>query len=85
MTVKTGVILLSSGLDSLVSLYLAKEICDVKLALTFDYGQKAAQDEIEAAKKIAERFNIEHKAITLPFLKEATNNSLTDSKKGLEF
>lgn len=82
---KKGIILLSSGLDSLVSLYLAKEKCDIILALTFDYGQKAAEDEIKAAKKIADKFNIKHKTIELPFLKEATNNSLTNSDKGLIF
>ena len=49
---KKGVILLSSGLDSLVSLYMAQKECDVVLALTFNYGQKAALDEIDAAKKI---------------------------------
>ena len=47
---KKGVILLSSGLDSLVSLYMTQKECDVVLALTFNYGQKAALDEIDAAK-----------------------------------
>ena len=82
---KKGVILLSSGLDSLVSLYLARKQCRVVLALTFDYGQKAAKDEIEAAKIITRRFNIEHKIIKLPYLEETVNNALTDSNKTLEF
>lgn len=82
---KKGVILLSSGLDSLVSLYMAQKECDVVLALTFDYGQKAALDEIRAAKKITSKFNIEHKIIELPFLKEVSNNALTNSSKTLEF
>lgn len=37
-----SVILLSGGLDSLVSLGLAQKEYNVKLALTFDYGQKSA-------------------------------------------
>lgn len=85
MNNKKGIILLSSGLDSLVSLALARKSCEIILALTFDYGQKAAKDEIQAAKKIAEKYKINHKAIELPFLKEATNNALTDENKGLEF
>lgn len=82
---KKGIILLSSGLDSYISLSEAIKTVDVVLALTFDYGQKAAKDEIEAAKKIADKYNIEHKTITLPFLKEITNNSLTNENKNLEF
>ena len=40
-----AVILLSGGLDSLVSLDIASKTCDVELALTFDYGQKAFEEE----------------------------------------
>jgi len=82
---KKGIILLSSGLDSVISLYLAKEICNIILALTFDYGQRASYDEINTAKKIAETNNIEHKVIKLPFLAEITNNALTNKNKNLEF
>ena len=37
------------------------------------------------AKKIADKYKIEHKVIKLPFLKESTNNSLTNENKSLEF
>ena len=50
-----AVILLSSGLDSVVSLYKAKENFEIMLALTFDYGQKSAYEEINCAKKIAKK------------------------------
>ena len=42
MTKDKGLILLSGGLDSLVALWYTKETvsCDLKLALTFDYGQR---------------------------------------------
>ncbi len=82
---KKGVILLSSGLDSLVSLHIARKNIDIILALTFDYGQKAAKDEIEAAKKICAFYQIPHKEIFLPFLKEETNNALTNNGLNLEF
>ena len=41
-----SLILLSGGLDSLVSLGLKKDELNVELALTFDYGQKSAVQEI---------------------------------------
>ena len=47
-----SIILLSGGLDSLVSLGLTKDEYNVELALTFDYGQKPVRYEIEASKKI---------------------------------
>lgn len=77
---KTGIILLSGGLDSLVSLAIATKIIDIKLALTFDYGQKAAKKEKEAAKKIAGFYNIENKVIELDWLKKITNTSLVSNE-----
>jgi len=71
-----SVILLSGGLDSLVSLGIAKDEYNIQLALTFDYGQKSANQEISASKDIADYYHIEHKVIKLPFLKEITKTSL---------
>jgi len=82
---KQGVILLSGGLDSLVSFRASQEFCDVKLALTFDYSQLALEDEIQAASEICKFYNVEHKIVKLPFLAEITNNALTDKSKELEF
>lgn len=76
-----SLILLSGGLDSLVSLGLKKEELNTELALTFDYGQKSAQDEITASSKICEYYNIKHKIIKLDFLKEITNTSLVSDKE----
>lgn len=75
-----SIILLSGGLDSLVSLGLAKEEYNVSLALTFDYGQKSAPLEIAASKKICEHYNIEHKIIKLDWLKEITQTALVSEK-----
>ena len=63
---KTGVVLLSGGLDSFVSIEASKEICDIKLALTFDYGQRALDDEILASGEIARFYKIEHRIIKQP-------------------
>ena len=65
---KTGVILLSGGLDSYVSLDLAVKEIEVKLALTFNYGQAAFEEERDASEEIAKFYEIEHKIIELPFL-----------------
>lgn len=81
---KKGIILLSSGLDSVISLYLAKKECDIILALTFNYGQRANDDEIYYAKKISDKFKIPHKVINLPYLKETTNNALVNDSINLE-
>ena len=50
----SAIILLSGGLDSLVSLAYSKEKLnyDIKLALTFDYGQKSLEAEIITRKTI---------------------------------
>lgn len=77
----SAIILLSGGLDSLVSLAIAKKELDIKLALTFDYGQKAFLEELEASKNIAQYYNIKHKKIELNFLKEILDNALTNPKK----
>ena len=69
-----GIILLSGGLDSLVSLGLGEY--SVELALTFDYGQKSAKYEIDASKKICDFYNIKHKVIELDWLKNITHTAL---------
>ena len=76
-----GIVLLSGGLDSLVSLGLCKEKYNITCALTFDYGQKSAQDEINASKKICDYYKIEHKVIKLDWLKEITHTSIVSSEE----
>lgn len=78
---KKSVILLSGGLDSLVSLGTKKEEYNITLALTFNYGQKSAEQEISASEKICEHYNIEHKVIKLDWLKEITQTSLVSEKE----
>ena len=75
-----SIILLSGGLDSLESLGLKKEELNVSLELTFDYGQKSAEQEIEASAKISEYYKIEQKIIKLDWLKNITQTSLVSDK-----
>lgn len=76
-----AVILLSGGLDSVVSLAIKAKEMDICLALIFDYGQKSFQNEYNAAKKISEFYNIEIKQIQLDFLKDITNTSLVSNEE----
>ncbi|MGP8323314.1 MAG: 7-cyano-7-deazaguanine synthase QueC [Methanosarcinaceae archaeon] len=69
---------LSSGLDSVAALSLAKNQVDLELAITFDYGQRSARREIEYAKEICNHFEIDHEIILLDWLGKITNTSLVN-------
>ncbi len=75
-----GIVLLSGGLDSLVSLGLGKEEYGICLALTFDYGQKSAEQEIEASSKICKYYGLKHEVIKLDWLKNITHTALVADK-----
>ncbi len=78
-----AVILLSGGLDSLVSLDFVQKHTDynIELALTFDYGQKTVKNEIKASKNIAKFYNIKHEVIKLDWLKNITKTSLVSASE----
>jgi 7-cyano-7-deazaguanine synthase len=75
-----SIILLSGGLDSTVSATVAREKTNPLFALTFDYGQRAARMEMEAAKKICRFLKIKHKTVKLPFFEEFSRLMLLRSK-----
>lgn len=76
-TNKKAIILLSGGLDSVVSIACAKEQgIDFSLALTFDYGQKSFEKEKQASEKIADFYGIKHSCINLDWLKQICGSSL---------
>lgn len=77
------VVLLSAGLDSTVNLYEAKSRGEVALALTFNYGQRAALKEIEKSKALTQSLGIPHKVLELPFFKDLGQSSLVDTSKKL--
>jgi len=68
---KRAVAVLSSGLDSSLALALALEQgWTVPLALTFDYGQRAAEREVTQAHAIARHFGVPHRVLHLPWFRE---------------
>lgn len=74
-----AIILLSGGLDCVVSLALVKEICSDILALTFNYGQKSFLAEKDSAEKIAQYYNIKHEIVELPWLAKISTSSLNNN------
>ena len=78
-----SVVLLSSGLDSTVNLYEAQKTGEVVLALTFDYGQRAAAKEIQSSKALCKKLGIPHKVVNLDFFKDFGQSSLVDTSKQL--
>ena len=70
--------LLSGGLDSTVNLYQAARESQVVMALTFDYGQRAASKEISSSQYFSQQLNIPHKVISLPWIKDFGTSSLID-------
>ncbi len=77
---KKSIILMSGGLDSLVALGAYKDELNIKLAITFDYGQKSVIQELSSAGKICRYYNIEHKIINLDWLKNITHTSLVSDE-----
>jgi 7-cyano-7-deazaguanine synthase len=68
---RESIAVLSAGLDSSVALALALEQgWTVKLALTFDYGQRAAEREVTQSGLIAAHLHIPHRVLHLPWIKE---------------
>src|SRR5687768_14527461 len=73
-----AVALLSGGLDSTVAFAMCAR--DVLLALTVDYGQRAARREIASARKVTRRYRVPHQVLKLPWLR---GGALTDRAKKL--
>jgi 7-cyano-7-deazaguanine synthase len=79
---KKGIGLLSGGLDSSVSIAIAKRNkTNIILALTFDYGQKSILQEIKASRRICSYFDIPHKIIKLDWFKDLVKGLPLVNKK----
>lgn len=76
-----AVILLSGGLDSVVSLAVAKDEYEISHALTFNYGQKAFEKEAGASARIAKFYKINHEIINLDWLAKISSSSLNGNGK----
>lgn len=75
------VVLLSGGLDSTVNFLEALKGGGVGLAITFNYGQRAALQEIKSSQKLCLKYHVEHKVIDLPFFKMFTTTSLVEHQQ----
>ncbi len=78
-----SVALLSGGLDSTVAAALAHHERPLAMCITADYGQRAAQREIHAARRIAAVFGCAHRVVRLDFLAEVTHTALVDRSREL--
>ncbi len=76
-----AVVLLSGGLDSAVNLKRAFDDGGVAIALTFDYGQRAAQREVGAAAVMCRQLGVNHRLVALPWLAEICTTALVDQSK----
>lgn len=76
-----SIILLSSGLDSLVSAAVAVKKTRPVWAITFDYGQRAAAMEIRYARKISRHYGIRHLVVPLLFFRNFNRCSLLDPRR----
>lgn len=71
--------MLSAGLDSSFNLFKAITERKVSLALTFDYGQRAASKEIASAAALAKQTGVSHKVVSLPWFRDFTSTSLVST------
>lgn len=72
----SAIALLSGGLDSVVAIGVARQQYRIALALTCDYGQRAAVREIAAARHYCALWNIPHRIVDIPWLAEITTTAL---------
>ena len=72
---KKAISVMSGGLDCTVATAVYDKDYDIH-AITFDYGQKAATQEIRASKEICEKMGWSHEMINLDWLSRISNSSL---------
>lgn len=72
-------------MDSTANVFEAVLTGSVRLALTVDYGQRAARAEIEAASKIAHELDVQHEVIQIPWLGRLGGSVLTGAGPIPEF
>lgn len=72
-----SIIVLSGGLDSVANLVHCHQVDLPVLALTFDYGQKAVHQEVRAARRFCEKYNVPHQVIEFSWLAGLGASALT--------
>ena len=74
-----GIVLLSGGMDSLVTAAIAKNECDQIYFLHLNYGQKTEDREMRSFRKMCNYFNPKDVLVVdISYLKEIGGSSLTD-------
>ena len=72
---KKAISVFSGGLDCTVATSVYAQEYEIH-AITFDYGQKAVKQEINASKSICEKMGWTHEVIDLPWLSNISTSSL---------
>lgn len=78
-----AITLLSGGLDSVVATAIARRDYRIAAALTFDYGQRARDPEIRAARRFCTYWEIPHEVVALPWLTAITTTALVKTSRTL--
>lgn len=76
---KKAISVLSGGLDCTVATSVFSKDHEIH-AITFNYGQKAFQRELQASKEICNKMNWTHEVIDLPWLAKISNSSLNTNE-----
>ena len=76
MNKEKAVVVFSGGHDSTTCLFWAKKRYKEVIAVSFDYGQKHSL-ELECAKDICKKYDVEHHIMDLNLLNQLAPNSLT--------
>src|SRR5574344_2267214 len=77
---KKAVVILSGGMDSTLSSYIAKNSGYELIAVHFNYGQRTQDRELKAFRDICNELNVLEKyEIDIPFFKQLGANALRDS------
>lgn len=77
---KKAISVLSGGLDCTVATSVFAKDYEIH-AITFDYGQKAFERELQASKEICNKMGWSHEVITLPWLAKISNSTLNTSEE----
>lgn len=72
---KKAISVLSGGLDCTVATSVYAKEYNIH-AITFNYGQKAFEQELKASKAICKKMGFEHTVIDLPWLAQISNSTL---------
>lgn len=76
---KKAVVILSGGMDSTLSSYIAKNSGYELIAIHFNYGQRTQDRELKAFRDICKELNVLNKyEIDIPFFTQIGSSALTD-------